>query len=151
MALEKKSTVIDGQTLTVQQMPGMLAMKTWPRVLKVLGAALRKLPAGVTMGGGVEQFMAMDAAVLGDLVVELCERLTEDELEVLSQRLLADAWLDKEEALLAIDVGKFKGGVFGVYRALWFAIEVNYRSFLNGLGGLGKQQETASPSETSST
>jgi hypothetical protein len=150
MALLKKSTQIDGQTFTVQQMPGMLAMKTWPRVLKVLGAALKRLPPGVTMGGGVEQFMAMDAAVLGDLVIELCERLHEDELEVLSSRLLADAWLEKEEALTAIDLGQFKGGVFGVYRALWFAIEVNYASFLNGLGGLGKQ-ETASPSETSTT
>lgn len=150
MALEKKSTTIDGQTLTVQQMPGMLAMKTWPRVLKVLGSALKKLPAGVTMGGGIDQFMALDAAALGDMIVEVCERLTEDELEELSKRLLAEAWLDKEEALTAIDIGKFKGGVFGIYRALWFAIEVNYRSFLSGLGGLGKQ-ETASPSETSTT
>lgn len=150
MALAKKSCQLDGQTLTVQQMPGMLAMKTWPRVLKILGGALRKLPAGVTMGGGLEQFMAMDAAVLGDLVVELCDRLSEDELDTLANRLLADAWLDKDEALTAIDVGKFSGGVFGVYRALWFAVEVNYASFLKGLGGLGKQ-ETASPSETSTT
>jgi hypothetical protein len=150
-ALEQKSQVVDGQKLAVQPIDPFTGFKAWPRVLRILGVALRRMPVATTP----EEFMAAvmrDPANVGDLLIDLCEHLSESELDWLMRtHMEGNAWVDNDEFMEAMGAGKVRGGILGIYRALWFAIQVNYSSFLDGLAALAKKAAKASPSETSTT
>ena len=151
MALEQKTKVTEGQRLAVQPIDPFVGFKAWPRVLKILAIGLRKMPGGAETADDFGALILGNPAALGDMLADVCAQLNEAELDwLLRTHMEGSAWVDGLDFMEAMGAGKVRGGILGIYRALWFALEVNYSSFLEGLGGL-MRKATASPSETSTT
>ena len=142
MSLKTEMRVIAGQPVTVTQMPGRLALKTSARLAGHLGAMAAKLPEGKAIGinGGLAQFLDVDVRDVGSAFVALAERLSDEEIDLLSGRLLDSAKIEigtgaEVPVLKAMDAGLIEGGLGAIYQILGFALEVNFAGFGGGLAG----------------
>lgn len=134
---------IDGSVYVVTQLPAMRAFKTLNRLGRTIGPAVAKL-----MGAGSTDFMELDAAFLGSAVEALFERLSDDDLQAITEALLYNTTVDK--APLNFDL-EFAGRMDTLLKVLKFAFEVNYGSFFDGLRKLASQAPAKSTSTSPST
>ena len=131
----KQSRTIDGLVFTVQMLPAMRATLMVVRLGKLLGVPLLKSLSGVqaTKGASLKN---LDVGQLAQGVDELFGRLSEAEVEDLFKVFFETALVKKdgkEFPLLASFDNALMGKPFTAFKALKFALEVNFGDFFAAL------------------
>lgn len=139
MAVVQQELEIDGVKYSVTQLTGWKSVKMLPRLGRALGPAFGKLMGGLAQNGEFsldrKVTFGLVAGSIGPALVDLFERLTENELEGIARVLLETATFTDESGrtahLLPVFDIHFQGKPASVLRLLAFAIEVNYGSFFD--------------------
>lgn len=134
----KQSRTIDGLVFTVQMLPAMRATLMVVRLGKLLGVPLLKSLSGVQATKGAS-LKSLDVGQLAQGVDELFGRLSEAEVEDLFKVFFETALVKKdgkEFPLLASFDNALMGKPFTAFKALKFALEVNFGDFFAALPGL---------------
>lgn len=134
----KQSKTIDGLVFTVQMLPAMRATLMVVRLGKLLGVPLLKSLSGVQAGKGAS-LKNLDVGQLAQGVDELFGRLSEAEVEDLFKVFFETALVKKdgkEFPLLPNFDNALMGKPFTAFKALKFALEVNFGDFFAALPGL---------------
>ena len=158
-----KDRQIDGLKVTTTQLPPVQALVLSPKLLPLVAPLLNGIVAAVSSSGTdpediasgkialpTEAVVAALAAVDVDELAKAFGTLTEQALTKLMLQLLANTMVivdGENHSLLSEDSinNVFSGRFYGLLRAMWFAIEVNF--FPTGVGGLGASSpKAASPS-----
>jgi hypothetical protein len=147
MSLFMQSRVIDGQTFTVSQLPGRIALRTLNRLGKALGPAFAALMGSAKANGPTVNLGALDFASIGGALEALFSNLSDSDLDYFLDTLLETATVDNQPLKKQIDI-LFMGRTDVLVRVLIFAVEVNYGNFTRALAGLAggaqvKAQEKA--------
>ncbi len=120
---------IDGTDYTITMLPADKAVILFTRLTKLIGKPLSNL---VASGG-------MDAEVSGKLIGLCIEGLSEnlDEEVVLKtiKDLLASTMVGNQMLDKVFNV-HFAGRIGHLFKVVWAVLEVQYKDFLEGLGGL---------------
>lgn len=131
--LEPQTKTIDGFTFTCSQLPGMRSLKVFTRITKMLGKGASKA-LGAANGSG------KDNAAAGAAVLELLGNVDEADVEYVARQLLEVCVVACPEGsgLPSGNVAQnfdqlFQGRLDLLLKALIFAIQVNFGSFLKGL------------------
>lgn len=135
---EAQSRTIDGITITVQQLPAMRAMKLAHRLGKSLGPGLLRGLSGVDLTKGAAAVSSVDVGSLAPAVEAAFDRFSEEDLERLVRELFetATVQLDGRTApMLPVFDATFQGKTSTVFKAIKFALEVNYQDFFGALLG----------------
>lgn len=135
----KQSKTIDGLVFTVQMLPAMRATLMVVRLGKLLGVPLLKSLSGVQAGGKGASLKNLDVGQLAQGVDELFGRLSEAEVEELFKIFFETALVKKEGKefpLLPNFDSALMGKPFTAFKALKFALEVNFGDFFAALPGL---------------
>lgn len=130
--ISTETRMIDGYSIAVSQLPAMQALKMSARLGKLLGGPMSKALGTLD----VSDLKTADMAVIGGALLSLFESLDENELERLVKTFLQAATLDGKPFLQVMEA-VLAGQVLTIYKALGFALEVNYKDFFAGLAGLG--------------
>lgn len=130
-SLEPQTKTIDGFHFTVSQLPGTRGLRVFARILKMLGKGASKALGAAQAGGDV----VANAAVL-----ELLSNVDDADLEFVAKQLLEVAVVASPEGSgcpsgnVANNFDQlFQGRLDLLMKALFFAMQVNYGSFLKGL------------------
>jgi hypothetical protein len=151
MGLVRQERLIDGSTFSVTQLPAMRGVKMLNRLFRVLGPPAARALGGVNVAELASRGLAgLDVGALAEAVPLLADRLTEAELEALVRELLETATIDGRPLMPTFDL-TMQGRVGTVLKLVGFALEVNYGSFFDVLGGAARAATTASHSGGSST
>jgi hypothetical protein len=157
--IETKTKIIDGLQFTSTQLPPLKAYPLSARVANILLPALTKFLAADLKLDNVDAFLAQDAAKLMPVLEPLLESLSKKENEDLPQKLLVGTSVmvpDESGQLTVISLASseginraFQGRGMALYKAMWFAVEVNFADFFGGAfkGAQTKdnEKEKASP------
>lgn len=140
--IETKTKTIDGLTFHTTQLPPLKAYPLSARVAAIVLPVFQQLAATGFIDIKPEQFLKQDAAKLLPILAPLLEALGSKDNEDLPQKLLAGTVVelpdDNGEATrisLADPSGinrAFQGKIFLMLKAMWFAVEVNFRDFFAG-------------------
>lgn len=149
--IQAETRTISGDEYEVTQLPSGRGRKLLLRILRVVGPALAELVRG---GDGVK-LSEVGADGLASAMQELAARLTEDDFEYAVRELAGATKVrigggDPTKLETIIDL-HFAGEYGAMLQWLAFALEVNYRSFFDGLGSLvqplhSAKAKSASPS-----
>lgn len=131
--LEPQTKTIDGFTFTCSQLPGMRSLKVFTRITKMLGKGAGKALGAAQAGG-------KDSAAAGAAVLELLGNVDENDVEYVARQLLEVCVVSCPEGS-GVPSGNaannfdalFQGRLDLLLKTLFFAIQVNYGSFLKGL------------------
>lgn len=128
--LEPQTKTIDGFTFTCSQLPGMRSLKVFTRITKMLGKG-----AGKALGAA-----GKGQDVAGAAMLELLGNVDEGDVEYVARQLLEVAVVQSPEGsgCPSGNVAQnfdalFQGRIDLLFKALFFAMGVNYGSFLKGL------------------
>lgn len=128
--LEPQQKTIDGFHFTVSQLPGTRSLKVFARITKMLGKGASKALGAAGKGGDVA----------GAAMLELLGNVDEGDVEYVAKQLLEVAVVASPEGsgcpsgnVTANFDALFQGRLDLLLKALFFAIQVNYGSFLKGL------------------
>jgi len=133
--LETKNKMINGREFQVTQFPGRYGLRLQARLARVFGAPLAALFKGAKKG------MDSDLADL-DLekaVVMLMDKLSEDELDDLVNRMLSQTRVDGKGIIdnpMVFDE-LFAANYSDLFKVLAFVVEVNFGNFFSALKGIG--------------
>jgi hypothetical protein len=129
----------DGFTLNVGKLPGRKGFRVFNRVVKMLG----------TLSGGAKDLAKGAAALatgkdpkldaqLGGALFSALAGVSEDDLDFLATELLATAVMNCPDGK-GLPIGQsthfdtvFAGRVDLIYKAIFFALQVNYGGFMKG-------------------
>lgn len=141
--IETKTKVIDGLTFTSTQLPPLKAYPLSARVAKILLPVFSKLLSPDLKFGDAEAFLAQHPDKLIPVIEPLLSALGEKENEDLPLKLLAGTTVqvpDEAGQLSIIHLGTpeafnraFQGRGLTLYKAMWFAVEVNFADFFAGV------------------
>jgi hypothetical protein len=129
--VKSQSKVIDGITFTVTQLPATRALKLFTKLVEVAGPALEALQKSPGSGLG-----DMEVAALGGALSAASSRLGEEGLMQIAAALfeLATAtWEGAQAPVMARFDVMFQGRLTTLFKAIGFALEVNYGDFLGAL------------------
>lgn len=140
--IETKTKTIDGLLFTSTQLPPLRAYPLAARVAGILLPALNKLPSDLVAESKADDFLSQDFGKLIPALEPLLEALAKKENEDLPQKLLAGTTVqvpdDSGEMTVrslvtpeAINAA-FQGRGLTMIKAMWFAVEVNFRDFFGG-------------------
>lgn len=136
--LRQDTRVIDGVTYKLTQMQAMRALKLLPRLGSILGPVFSKfkeidVKALKTQGLNAD----INPAIVGDAIIALTEKLTENELEAMVKDLLYSLIRDD----VPCDPGPtspfqllMAGQTLTIFKLLRFALELNYGDFFGVAG-----------------
>jgi hypothetical protein len=139
MGVTQQERVIDGRTFVVSQLPAGAGWKLLRRIAHGVGPAFGKL-----MGAG--SLAEADMSSMGEALATLFDRLTEAEMKVIIDTLFTSATVDGVPVLQAFDK-VFQGEMPLLFKALKFAIEVNYGNFPSALAEFLPRPVKVRPSE----
>lgn len=126
--IESQSRTIDGMEFTVTPLPGKKGFETFPRVMKLLSPALEQL--GEALSKDTTQ-TAAGLAVLAKAIASLAQT-SPTELTSLLNLMMESSVVsvdgNQQRVMQAFDI-VFAGKTLTAYKALAFAVEVNYRDF----------------------
>lgn len=152
--IETKTKTIDGLTFTSTQLPPLKAYPLSARVASILLPVLSKFDALGLTSMDPDVFMDLGAAKVLPALEPLLELLAKKENEDLPQKLLQATTVDIPDAngemtrlvLISPDAinRAFQGRGMTMFKAMWFAVEVNFRDFFGGAfkGALTKEPAT---------
>lgn len=142
---EPQTKTIDGHEFQVSQLPGMRGLKVFTRLSKVLGAGL----AGA--------FGAKTNEERGVALLSLLQHVDEADVEYVTKELFSVALVKPPDSEKFGPVNPvfdrvFQGRIDLLFKALVFALQVNYGDFFKGLGAAaaGAAAAQAAPSTSSS-
>lgn len=128
MNLKRETREIDGLHFATEQLPATKAFILFGRVAKVVGpalGALAKLDPNTPLDGSAAElagaFAAIDMDEASRLVPDILSRTTVD-LDGKHESLMAPGAIDRV----------FSGRLGTMFKALVFALQVNYSDFLQG-------------------
>jgi hypothetical protein len=116
MGLDAQTKTFDGYTFTISQLPGMRGGRVFTRLLRVLT-------------GAREALRAKDEESRAAAMLDIVEKLSEDDFEYFCRELLAPATVQTPEGKLVKVMENFdllfQGRIDLVFRALVFAVQIN--------------------------
>ena len=118
--IETREKTIDGAVYSVTQLPARRALKMKARLLKMFGATLGQL--------------FNDSKNVCKAFEVLSQTLDENAFETLCIDLLTGVRKSGIELTPATVDIEFAGDIAGLYKVLWFVIEVNYENFFQMMG-----------------
>ena len=141
--IETKTKTIDGLLFSSTQLPPLKAYPLSARVGAILLPALSKFFAsGLNQIEDVDAFMKQNAGKLMPVLEPVLEALGKKDNEDLPQKLLAGTTVqmpDESGSMTLISLATpeginraFQGRGATMYKALWFAVEVNFTDFFPG-------------------
>ena len=136
--LRREEKQIGANTFAVNQMPAMRALKMSTRLGRLFGPAMAKLAGS----GPPASLLDVDTSALSPAISMLFDGLTESEIESLTKELLATCevqidgkWVELFGKNPVFDL-VMGGDVLGIYKLIYFAVEVNYADFFAEFRGL---------------
>lgn len=158
--IETKTKLIDGLSFTTTQLPPLKAYPLSARVANILLPALTKFLATDMKGGDVTSFLAQDASKLMPALEPLLEALSKKENEDLPLKLLVGTSVqvpDDNGQMSVLSLASpeafnraFQGRGLTLYKAMWFAIEVNFSDFFAGAFKGAQNSKESAPAEKAS-
>lgn len=140
--IETKTKVIDGLTFMSTQLPPLKAYPLSARVAGIVLPAFSRFLSSGLQFDDVDKFLAQDAGKLVPVLEPLLEALGKKENEDLPQKLLSATTVHLPDAAGQVSVlplltaeainHAFQGRPMTLYKALWFAVEVNFADFFGG-------------------
>jgi hypothetical protein len=140
--IETKTKTIDGLTFMSTQLPPLKAYPLAARVAGILLPMFSKLASSGIKLDDAEAFFKTDSAKLLPILEPLLEALAKKDNEDLPQKLLAATTVqvpDETGQLTLISLltpeginRAFQGRGMTMFKAMWFAVEVNFRDFFGG-------------------
>jgi len=135
MARQQKEKTIDGLTFTVQQLPAMRSLKLLHRLGKTVGPAMLKALSGAP-DKAPAKLGSMNVADMADGVALLFDRLSADDAESIVRELFETATVTENGntfQLMPVFDNVLAGRTATLFKAVKFALEVNYQDFLPAL------------------
>lgn len=139
---ETKTKKIDDLTFHSTQLPPLKAYPLSARVAGILLPVLSKLSESGLVDMDPDKFLAQDASKILPVLAPLLEALAKKENEDLPQKLLMSTVVELPDAsgdltrlsLITPEAinRAFTGRGMTLYKAMWFAVEVNFRDFFAG-------------------
>lgn len=125
--IETREKIIDGSTYSVTQLPARRALRMKAKLIKIFGPVLAQLFVSATSkeAGNMDFVKAIE--LLGS-------HIDENSFEQICMELLVGVRKDGMELQPATIDLEFAGDIAGLYKVLWFVIEVNYSNFFVFLG-----------------
>ncbi len=124
--IETKEKIIDGSSYSVTQLPARRAIKLQTRLVKLFGS--------IFMGNDSSSFQSV------------CQNLDENQFESLCMEMIQGVRKNGMELTPATFDLEFAGDLAGIYKLLFFVIEVNFSNFLELLGiGLPSLEQNPIP------
>lgn len=143
MSLEPEEKVIDGLTVQVVPFAAWTAFRLKAELIGLVGPTLIKGISGLVGSKEDSSISIMDKNInldkLGEAFIDLLNKLTPEKMEYITKKILAFTRVDNKDISIEVvfnDV--FAKRMDLIYKVLWYALEVNYKSFL-GLLGTGKE------------
>ncbi len=131
MPLKSETREVGGFTYHATQLPAMRAEKLWARLVRVFGPALAEVFAGV------ESLEQMNLVGVAPALRDLFTRLTEEERTHILREVLGSVEVEeggRRGPLWPVVDAHFTGRLKDLYAVAWFALEVNFSDFFDGLG-----------------
>lgn len=153
MARAQKEKTIDGLTFTVQQLPAMRSLKLMHRLGKTIGPALLKSLSGAPSGATVK-VGNINVADMADGVALLFDRLSADDAESIVRELFETTMVTENGQtfqLMPVFDNVLAGKMSTLFKAVRFALEVNYQDFLPALLASAKLSQEVPASVESNT
>lgn len=157
--IETKTKQIDGLTFHSTQLPPLKAYPLAARVAGILVPVLSGLMEAGLSDMDADKFLAQDAQKVLPVLGPLLDALAKKENEDLPQKLLAgtavdfpgaDGELSRISLITPEAINKvFQGRGMALFKAMWFAVEVNFRDFFGGAFSAA-QNKTSAPKENPS-
>lgn len=152
MALEQEEKQIGETHYRVTQLPGSKGQRLLVHLYKIAGPAMAELLRGFDGAVAMDSVLDMDLGFLANAVIDLADRINDDELEDLVTRLAASTEIsvDQERWLQLKDCKEqhFAGNYKELFLWLGFALEVNYADFFGGSDGFrDAMSKLATPTE----
>ena len=154
MARAQKEKTIDGLTFTVQQLPAMRALKLMHKLAKTIGPAMLKALSGAPSTGAPIKVGNINVAELADGVALLFDRLSEADVESIMRELFETTMVTENGQtfqLMPVFDNVLAGKMSTLFKAVQFALEVNYRDFLPALLASAQAVQAAPSSAASNT
>jgi hypothetical protein len=134
--IKTESKVIGGHTYHVTQLPCGRSRVLLLRLFKVAGPAIGKL---LDSGGG--KVSELEGKAIGDALAALAYGLNEQDLEFVVDQCFGDnvtVELDGKKPRVTKEFCElhFAGALDEFFKVIGFVLEVNYRSFFGGAGGV---------------
>lgn len=155
--IETKSKLIDGVTVQVTSLTATRSYKVFNVLAKALGPALLKALSGAKsteeMASGGLSLGSIDVTGLADGVGILLDRLSPGEWDALVKELFETAYIikdGKQLPFMQVFEIEFAGKLFSLFKAVQFAVEVNYGDFLGVLRGAQAQAAVTAASRLTS-
>lgn len=146
---ESNTREIDGVTFTVQQMPVKRSLKLLHRLARAGVPALLKA-IGTADLKSIKTIGDLDLSNMGDAAAMLFDKFSAEDLDHVMSELLESSTLMHEgkelPTIKALDIA-LRGRPMTLFKALAFALEVNYgdfsAAFLDAAGTLGLKSAAA--------
>jgi hypothetical protein len=132
MAVQTETRVIGGRNYRVTQLTALKARALFVRLVKMVGPMV----AALLGSGNARGFLEMEGKELGPMIVNFCERISDEELDFFCSVLGEQSQIVNERGEGAImtrniiDV-EFAGRLMDLFKWLAFALEVNFTDFLS--------------------
>lgn len=137
MSIDKQETVIDGIHVCVVQWTARTAIKNKIKLGIVLGPVLKQLGPLLAKG---KQALEEDVLVLVDIFEKLAIQLEDSKFDKFVEMVFSTTFLNDREFSWSEFDTVFTGKILSFYKTIFFALEVNYKSFLDEMG-IGKARE----------
>lgn len=137
--LKTERETIDGVTVEVTTLTASKALKTWQKLVKILGPSMLRSLAGALPEEGEVKGISLNNLDLAEVAAGLqsmLDRLGENDQEDLTRVLFETGFLEKEGKRLPFLNAwelEYSGNLVNFYKALGFAIKVNFGNFLDAL------------------
>lgn len=140
-----KTKEIGGKRYLLKLMPGRLGIKTWHRLLKLVGPGMAKITGAVELNP--KKILSGEAQINGDMlglaVQTLADNLDDDSTLALIDTLLEHVSIVEEGKTRDISLDSdFAGEYLDLYKVLFEQIKFNYKSFF-GDSVFGKMYSSA--------
>lgn len=147
-SLKAREKTIDGYTISVTPFPAWIAWRLKRNLVGLIGTTLIKALQNLSTkstgkGKSKKSEYDFDLVAVGNAIEDLFDKLTEDEFEILTKRIIASTRVDnKDISNDNIFNELFAANLHVVYKILLYVLEVNYGSFLdlNGFGAVLKEK-----------
>jgi hypothetical protein len=126
--------IINNNSYTVTQFPATKSLKMLHRVGKFISAPLSALAKDVQTSKGIMD-QNISTETLGKAVQAFFESCDENTFEQTVKELLTSTTKNGKQLVFDID---FCGNMGELMKLLAFILEVNYKDFFSGIGGLKK-------------
>jgi len=153
MARAQKEKTIDGLTFTVQQLPAMRSLKLMHKLGKTIGPAMLKALSGAPAGKEIK-VGNINVADMADGVSLLFDRLSAEDTESIVRELFETTMVTENGQtfqLMPVFDNVLAGKMATLFKAVKFALEVNYQDFLPALLASAQASQVAGSSAASST